>query len=683
MASVDITSSGITFRITYTQTSDVATNKSVVTVTKLQIKTTTHTGLYYFDGDITIDGKTVVDMSSSAGSHRASINATGTFYNVSGTLGSATITHESDGTQTVDFALKSVAGWYNASSKKWTISGSKSVALTTIPRVSTFSVGNGTLGVEQNITVTKQNASFSHTITYKCGVAKGTVCEKSTATTIKFTPPMELAEQNTSGTSLSITYTLQTYSGSTAVGSTTSKTVTLTIPASVKPVCSLSYMDETGNVDRFGGYVQGVSKLLVAVLGEPAHYSPIVSYKTKIGNSTYTEATFSAPLTVAGEQTITATVTDGRGRSSDEVVETINVLAYAPPKISAFSVHRCNEDGTENSIGSFAKVTYSYSITSLADQNGKYITLRYKKSNDAEYTAIPMESVYSAENAEYIFAADDGASYTITLEVADSLNTSQRSTSVSTADVIMHFRADAKGMGMGKVSEKANALDMGWDIELNDHNLLKNGDPAFAPAGYGLGEYVASRAALADANSAVLSGWYYINSSTANGVGASATLVVDGYGSKYATQTAILASSGQRKIRHLINGTWGEWGYDVPSLDLLWQNASPTSEFAAQSTTADPRGYRFLYIRFLPSTASSYHGGKLVKVGSGEYDRLVITDYPSAGFFTGTRTINAQTTANKVYFGNFNGVQRTSATNWNGLASANTYCIPTHIYGIK
>lgn len=477
MAVVDITSSGITFRITYTQTSDVATNKSKVTVTKLQVKTTTHTGLYYFDGDITIGGVTVVDMSSSAGSHRASINDTGTFYNVSGTLGSATFTHNSDGTKTVDFALKSVAGWYNASSKKWTISGSKSVALTPIPRVSTFSVGNGTLGVEQDITVTKQNSSFSHTITYKCGVAKGTVCEKSTDTTIKFTPPMELAEQNTSGTSLSITYTLQTYSGSTAVGSTTSKTVTLTIPASVKPVCSLSYMDETGYVDRFGGYVQGVSKLLVAVLGEPAHFSPIVSYKTKIGNSTYTEATFSAPLTEAGEQTITATVTDGRGRTSDEVVETINVLAYAPPKISAFSVHRCNEDGTENSIGSFAKVTYSYSITSLADQNGKYITLRYKKSNDTEYTVIPLESVYSAENAEYIFAADDGASYTITLEVADSLNTSQRSTSVSTADVIMHFRADAKGMGMGKVSEKANALDMGWDIELNDHDLLKNGVP--------------------------------------------------------------------------------------------------------------------------------------------------------------------------------------------------------------
>lgn len=479
MAYVDITNSnyGITFRITYTQTSNVATNKSVVAITNLQIKSASYVGLYYFDGDITIDGVTVVDMSSSAGSHRASINATGTFYTVAGSLGSATFEHDATGNKTVTFALKSVAGWYNASSKKWTISGSKSVALTTIPRVSTFSVGNGTLGVEQDITVTKQNSSFSHTITYKCGVAKGTVCEKSTATTIKFTPPLELAEQNTSGTSLSITYTLQTYSGSTSVGSTTSKTVTLTIPASVKPVCSLSYMDETGYVDRFGGYVQGVSRLLVALLGEPAHFSPIVSYKTKIGNSTYTEATFSAPLTEAGEQTITATVTDGRGRSSDEVVETINVLAYAPPKISAFSVHRCNEDGTENSIGSFAKVTYSYSITSLSDQNSKYITLRYKKSNDTEYTAVPLESVYSAENAEYIFAADDGASYTITLEVADSLNTSQRSTSVSTADVIMHFRADAKGMGMGKVSEKANALDMGWDIELNDHDLLKNGVP--------------------------------------------------------------------------------------------------------------------------------------------------------------------------------------------------------------
>ena len=467
--------SGITFRITYTQTPDVATNKSTVTVTKLQIKSSSYVGLYYFSGEIRIGDLLAVNMSASYGTHRASINAAGTFYDVSGTLGSVTLGHNNAGELTTTFALKSVEGWYNASSKKWTISGSKSVTLTAIPKVSTFTASDGTLGVEQDINVTINDSSYSHTITYKCGLTSGTVCDKSTDPIVKFTPPLSLAEQNTSGTNLSITYILQTYSGSTAVGSTTSKTVTLTIPASVKPVCNLSFMDETGNVERFGGYVQGVSRLLVALVGEPAHYSPIVSYKTTIGDTTYTESKFSATLTKSGEQTITATVTDARGHTSDAVVDTINVLEYAPPRISAFSVHRCNEDGTENSIGSFAKVTYSYYIHSLLDQNGKHIILRYRKSNDTEYTAIPMESVYVAENAEYIFAADDGASYTITLEVADSISTNARTTSVSTADVIMHFRADAKGMGMGKVSEKANALDMGWDIELNDRDIFRKG----------------------------------------------------------------------------------------------------------------------------------------------------------------------------------------------------------------
>ena len=80
-----------------------------------------------------------------------------------------------------------------------------------------------------------------------------------------------------------------------------------------------------------------------------------------------------------------------------------------------------------------------------------------------------------------------------------------------------------------------------------------------APNGYGLGEYVATKAALSDANTALLAGWYVMGNTTENGVGAAATLIVDGYGSKYTTQTAIIASTGEMKVRHLINEVWGDW----------------------------------------------------------------------------------------------------------------------------
>jgi hypothetical protein len=487
VATVDISSSnyGITFRITYTQTSDVSENKSVVAITKVQVKSNSYTGQYYLDGDIEINGTNVANMTLNKGAHKVNLNGTGTFYSVSGTFGSVTVEHDAQGEASATFALKTVQGWYQASTKKWTVSGSKEVELTRIPRVSSFTVEDGTLGVEQDIAVTRQDESFSHTITYKCGVASGTICEKSTEAVVKFTPPMELAEQNTTGTELTITYKLQTYAGEEAVGSEVPVTAKLLIPESVKPTCTLDFMDASGDVERFGGYVQGQTQLLVAVLGTPAYYSPIVSYETRIGERVFTEPSFTTTLEETGEVAISAKVTDGRGATSEEVADTITVLEYAPPRISLFSVHRCNEDGEVNDKGSYAKVTFSYAIASLNSRNSKYVTLRYKKSTELQYTPASLESGYEAENVEYIFPADDGASYDIMLEVADSLNTTTRSTSVSTADVIMHFRADAKGMGMGKIAEKVNALDMGWDIELNDNRILQHGIPVEFGGGSG------------------------------------------------------------------------------------------------------------------------------------------------------------------------------------------------------
>lgn len=494
---------GATLRVHYSETYETATNTSSVTITKLEVSQSAYYGVtHYFHGTITINGSTAVTLSNNG----LYVGAKNTFYQIPDASGSVSVAHNSDGSKTTSISVSAKA--YNGSSQlKWSVSGSKTIALTTIPRASSFTVSNGTLGVAQTIKVTRQSTSFSHTITYKCGVASGTICDKSTAESISFTPPIDLAGQNTTGTSLTMTFTLQTYSGSTAVGSAVSTSVSMSIPASVKPGCSLSYMDASGYADKFGGYVQGQSKLLIALVGSAAYGSPIASYRTVVDGTTYTASSFTTGvLTGTGNQTISATVTDKRGRTSDPATATINVLAYSAPKISKLSVNRCNEDGTENNTGSFAKVTYSFSITSLSEKNTKIATLYYKKSSDSSYTPKVLESAYSVTNGTFVFPADDGSSYDVYIELRDSFTSTKKSTSVSTADVIMHFRADGNGMGLGKVSEKSNTLDMGWDIELNGHNLLKNGVVPYAPAGYGLGTDWGY--AITDANKALLNGVY-------------------------------------------------------------------------------------------------------------------------------------------------------------------------------
>ena len=141
--------------------------------------------------------------------------------------GTKTITHDSNGDASFSVSIK--AAVYGTSVN---CTGSKTFELTNIPRKSTLSVGNGPLGTAQTLTVTRKSSSFKHTIKATCGSASTTICTKSSSTSISFTPPLSWASQNTTGTSVTVKYTITTYNGDTSVGSN-SYTKTCSIPGKI------------------------------------------------------------------------------------------------------------------------------------------------------------------------------------------------------------------------------------------------------------------------------------------------------------------------------------------------------------------------------------------------------------------------------------------------------------------
>lgn len=372
------------------------------------------------------------------------------------------VSHNSDGTKTLQ-----CSAWFDTdlnSSGEQTDSASKT--LTTIPRKSSLSVGNGTLGTTQTLTVTRQATSFTHTITAKCGSASTTICTKSTSTSISFTPPLTWASQNTTGTSVSVTYIITTYSGSTSIGSN-SYTKTCSIPASVKPSCTVSVTDDMGYADTYGGYIKELSKFKVVVTATPAYGSAIASYKATANGSTYTTASFATDvLASSGTLSIAATVTDKRGRSGS-ASESATVLNYSAPRITSLSVRRCDADGTANDQGEYVQVVFSGSVTSLNSKNSATYTLKYKKTTVTSYTSITLSdyaNTYSVSNAAYIFAADSGSSYDVQIVIKDNFKTTTSTTSASTAFTLMHFSSGGTGIGIGKVAEEENLLDIGVPV---------------------------------------------------------------------------------------------------------------------------------------------------------------------------------------------------------------------------
>lgn len=397
--------------------------------------------------------------------------------------GSTKITHDKDGK--ADFSVSYSLALDILFSDYWLdyVDEIEVFTLDTIPKLSKLSAGAGTLGTSQTLYISKAYTDAVHKIRYKCGSASGYAAGSASATvtgtSINWTPPLSLASQNTTGTSVQITLTLETYIGSTLAGSL-SVTITCAIPASVKPTASFTLEDVTGVDDIYGTPVQGLSRIKFIVKGTPAYGSPIKAYSVSANGAKYNtaEAT-TGTLKASGDSPVTATVTDGRGRTGS-VSYTMKVKAYERPNVTALTVHRCSADGTENEQGEYIRVVFSAAVTDIGGlgKNAPKYKLRYKKTSAASYTEVAFSALagkYSVTSQAYIFAADSGSSYDVEVVAEDSHATTTRSTSASTAFTIMNWGADGTSMGVGKVAERPNTMEVALDMRTTGaHEHLGN-----------------------------------------------------------------------------------------------------------------------------------------------------------------------------------------------------------------
>lgn len=612
-------------KVTWTETYDTVANTSVVSV-NLSIQSGTYLGTYYLGGTVKVNGSNVVSMSYySPATHKVDVSAGSTYWAVEAQSGtappwaSATITHNSDGSKSVAIAVN-IEGW-REDTHTFTITGTKTITLTTIARTSTLTASNGTLGTAQTLTISRQSSSFTHSIRYDCGTASVAVVTKTASTSISFTPPLNLAKQNTTGTSVSITFTLYTFSGDTEIGRTT-KTISCAIPSSVKPSCALSVTDTSGHVSTYGGYVQGISGAEVIVTPTIAYDSPIASYSVTADGKTYTYSDIEIPFFAnSGTLTISATVKDKRARSGS-ASKTVTVLPYSAPNISHLSVVRCDEDGTENISGLYAKVTYSHSITTLSDKNAKTVTLKYKKTSETSYTSVTLTSAYSSTNATHIFEAADDSSYNVTIEVTDTFNVSTKSTSVSTASVLMHVRADGTGMAFGKISEQSHALEFGETMYDKFGTQICNGLAVYTAGGEEdpnttLEELILSQHENVPEGGA--GGFYYIRSTFYNGKQASFAKA----------QVAIpYRKNGSSYYRYCYNSTWSTWSryltadevYPVNSIVIWYSHDSPASIYGGT--------WHRMQSRFLWGTTTS---GTIGATAGEQTHTLTASEMPNHG----------------------------------------------------
>lgn len=429
---------------------------------------------------------------SSSASKSWSVTVNGTKYSGTNTVGisnnstktlasgTTTISHNADGTKSFSYSFSQQFSITFSGSSIGTISGSGSGTLNTIARASqpscitypnnTQNVGD--FGATISIHMNRKSSSFTHTVRYAFGSKSGTIATGVTDNTT-WTIPLSLMNEIPSATSGTGTIYVDTYNGSTKIG-TKSCSFTAAVPASVKPSCSISATDAEGYFSTYGKYVKGKSKLKVTITPTLAYGSAIASYSATANGVNYSAASFTTDvITSSGTLTITATVKDKRGRSGTATI-TVNVYDYSTPQITLLKVKRCVSltDGTEDINGEFAEVTFSTKITALDNKNTAKYILEYKKSNegDDKYVSVVLTNYannYNVQNGIYRFSADSGSSYNIRVIATDNFEAIPKPVPLSTGAVMEHWRADGKGMGFGKIGEVENGADFGWAIKPN------------------------------------------------------------------------------------------------------------------------------------------------------------------------------------------------------------------------
>ena len=334
-------------------------------------------------------------------------------------LGESTVSigHNSDGTKNlgVSATYKQVGTAYYLP-RGGTVSGSFS--LTSIPRATDVSVDiskGTTLGNTITIKGTPHVSSFSHKLHYSLDNADPvdikTINSGTTSIEESWTIPVSFAESITESDTGSLTIILDTYNGTTLIG-TKQTSISVLIPDNYVPTIDRITISEGNSAIKsaFGEYVATQSKLKFDIKASGSHGSSIVGHSTIIDSKTYTGQSFITD-TINGtpsntdsiQLTYTVSVTDSRGRTATKE-NYIIFLTYQKPIFNALSVQRADSIySVDENNGTYALFKYSYTASKLDNKNTVSMVIKYKTTDATSWKTLNTISSapYTASNTEY------------------------------------------------------------------------------------------------------------------------------------------------------------------------------------------------------------------------------------------------------------------------------------------
>ena len=663
-------------KITWSAQANLEGNYSDVTATLSYSRTDSYKTYGHWAGSLTINGDTA--------------SVSGKYVEITKNSNTVTITHTvrvahaDNGKKTV--TISAAGGITETTLTSTAISGK--VTLETIPRAASIGATDADIGSVSMVTIGKKSDSYTYTVAWKFGnlsgyLTTGGISEKAehvTASSLSFPLPEEFYYEIPDKPTGACTLTCTTYLKGTAIGTAQKTTFTVRAdPARCGPQLTVSVEDIrektlalTGDSGIFIRYASTAQCTMTA----QARYGASLS-KRKIAGQTVSGNTLA--LEKIDTDTVRFSVTDSRGYTTEKKCK-LELVPYFLPSLR-LSAARTDATGGQAKL----QITGSFFGGSFGS-NGNSLKLKYRVDDGSSVTIQPNvdENDFSLEHL--LQDLDYTQSFSVSVTVSDELNSKTVKTRINPGipvfdwgkeDFAFHTPVSLSGnvlRNLADPAEDADAVNLGY------------ARTAFAPAGDYRNKCITVNTTGTDLNDYLEEGtWYFATAYTPTNIpiGNNGWLRVMRRKSStrilvkqlWNRQGTLGTTDHQSFVRTFDSETgWSDWVRYITQKDAyrevkLWENASLSSSFPAQTIALDLSGYDGVSIFYYVDATTDVHlnTGKVGKKLSG------CLWYVTAD--SGHRL-------HRMFTVSSTGITFDTATN-TGTVAADKVCIPHVIYGIK
>ena len=320
---------------------------------------------------------------------------------------------------------------------------------------------------------------------------------------VSYTIPLSWLTNIPNATSGTATVAVTTYSYAGSELGTDTYSFTITAPSTAVPTISLVATRIDNSVpSSWGIYVQGQSGIKITATAAGYQGSTVASYTISGGaTGTQTSNVFTiSKIYTSGTVTYTVKVTDSRGRTATASVS-ISVVAYSAPAFSATDAFRCVAAGTASDTGTYISAKATGTYASVSNKNSMTLKVQYALSTSGAYsTAVTLTSGTASIIGNG--SIDINYSFKVKFTLSDAFNTIEKVLNVGTAAFTVFFRQGGNGVAIGKVSERANAVEINPDWDIYHGSTKLNGTVPISRGGTGGTTAAAARSNLGAVNKA-------------------------------------------------------------------------------------------------------------------------------------------------------------------------------------